>query len=98
MKEKNEPPRFTPEVPTKSESNTLTVIVGVVNSSPFDTTGIPSCQSMSYTVGSVIEPADYGAFAESPEAFSPGAVGTLKKRLSTGAKDSGILHDASGDY
>lgn len=88
---------FQVEVPTKSESNSMTALV-VSNWSPLDKTGLPSCSSMTYTVGASSEPADHYVAAETPEAFGAGAVRTLKSRLRSRVSASSNDHDASGDF
>ena len=92
-------PGLRPEVPTKSESTSITIIVGVSNLIPTEQSALSSCQSMTYTVGASTEPADHIIGSEKPESFAAGAVRALKSRLrSPGSPSSAIDRDASGDF
>ncbi len=83
------------EVPTKSESTSIIALVGVQNAMPGP--GIPSCASMSYTVGFTPDPLDAGICAEAPEPASPGSVRTLKNRLRSKVADSAFLRQGDGE-
>ena len=84
------------EETNKSESNSITVtLVGVSNASAL-TPGLPSCQSMSYTVGAVPDLSE--TCAESPEPFSARAVSSLRNRLKSRVSDSAFIRDSGGDF
>ena len=83
-----------PKVPTKSESTSLTVVVGVSNWTSPEESGLSSCRSITYTVGASGEPADHSA--GTPEPLTAGAVRSLKSRLRSRSSASNE-HDASGD-
>ena len=84
-----------PDVPRKSESTSLTVVVGVANWTPKEDF-LESCRSVTYTVGASSEPADHFG-AEPPEAFATGSVRALKGRLRSRVSSSED-HDSSKDF
>jgi hypothetical protein len=90
----NQNEKSMPKVPTKSESTSFTVVVGVSNWAAQPESGLTSCGSMTYTVGVSGEPADHSAGA--PEVFAAGSVRSLKSRLRSGPSASND-YDASGD-
>ncbi len=92
MSKPNDMSEFKPEAPTKSESNSFTVVLGVSNLAPFREPGLPSCRSVSYTTGEVADPTD-NVDDELPTPFSPGSVRTLKNRLRSRVADSAFLRD-----
>jgi hypothetical protein len=83
------------EVPTKSESTSIVFVVGVTNATAGP--GIPTCGSMSYTVGYNPDPLDAGICSEPPESSSPRAVRSLKNRLRSKVADSAFLRENDGD-
>lgn len=85
-----------PAVPSKSESTSVTAVVGVSNWAPEEPFG--SCRSMNYTVDASSEPGDHFIGAEPPEAFAVGSVRALKDRLRSRVSGSSADHDSSGDF
>jgi hypothetical protein len=85
-----------PEVPTKSLSTTL--ITGVSHCSIFDEENtLPTCSSMSYTIGAVVEAADNQPQGAPSQPLKPGAVKAMNTVLRARVPESAILRDKSGE-
>jgi hypothetical protein len=97
MNRANETAEFNNEVGTKNESTSVVFIAGVSNSDS-TTLGLPSCRSVSYTVGTTPDLIDKDASANAPELFSPGAVRSLKNRLRSRVPDAAFRRDSNSEF
>lgn len=85
-----------PEV--SNESLSTTVVAAVNHCSIFDQSGgLPTCSSMSYTVGLVIEAADNEPQGPPSKPLNLGAVSALNSVLQSRVPEAAILRDTSGE-
>jgi hypothetical protein len=79
--------------------SSITVVVGSANCSIGDEKDSAlSYSSMSYTLGAVIEAADYEPQREPSQPLRPNAVRELDSVLHTRSSENSILRDTSGEF